>query len=273
MAQRGGAQVEGRITGYDVARAAAVAGMFVVNFSAAMCTGREAPPWLAWLVEAIYGKAAASFVVLAGIGLALLSRRARVTGDFRRLTRNRNTLFRRAMFLFVLGLAHTVLWPADILHFYGLYLAAGALLLAAPGALLLGLAAGCVALFTGLAAVFDWYTGWNWALTAYEDFWTPAGMSRHLAFNGFHPVFPWLAFLPSSWSAWFSPRSGAATSPTAAPRNRGAPGAGVADAAGRDRAAAEPDRGALTVAGGQRWRMTGPIGKQHPSSIVTNPPA
>lgn len=71
-----------------MAGAVAVAGMFVVNFSAAMCTGRESPPWLAWLVDLIYGKAAATFVVLAGIGLSLLSRRARETGDFRLLARN-----------------------------------------------------------------------------------------------------------------------------------------------------------------------------------------
>ena len=27
------------------------------------------------------------------------------------------------------------------------------------------------------------------------DFWTPAGMLRHMFFNGFHPVFPWVAFV------------------------------------------------------------------------------
>ncbi len=49
--------------------------------------------------------------------------------------------------------------------------------------------------FVALASVFDYDRGWNWETLEYVDFWTPAGMVRHLLFNGFHPVIPWLAFL------------------------------------------------------------------------------
>jgi uncharacterized membrane protein YeiB len=37
--------------------------------------------------------------------------------------------------------------------------------------------------------------GWDWKTLEYDDFWTPIGMVRHLFYNGFHPVIPWLAFL------------------------------------------------------------------------------
>jgi uncharacterized membrane protein YeiB len=68
-------------------------------------------------------------VLLAGIGISLLSGNARRSNAPQATVPIRNTLLKRALFLFVVGLLYTPVWPADILHFYGVYIAVAALLL------------------------------------------------------------------------------------------------------------------------------------------------
>src|SRR4051812_27546523 len=185
-----------RIEGFDLARALAFLGMVFVNFRVALATEEGSPDWLTWLDTRLDGRASATFVILAGVGLSLMSRRAREAGDATALAAVRRTLFRRAAFLFVVGLLYWSIWPADILHYYGVFLAVGALLLDAPDRRLLGLASILVVLF-GLLIVLgvDYNSGWDWRTLTYDGFWTPRGFVRNLAFNGFHPVVPWLAFL------------------------------------------------------------------------------
>jgi uncharacterized membrane protein YeiB len=95
----------------------------------------------------------------------------------------------------VFGLLYAPVWPADILHFYGVYIAIGAFLLAAPERWLWTLVFIFTAGFVVLLLVLNYEQGWNWETLTYTDFWTPVGMVRHLFFNSFHPVFPWTAFL------------------------------------------------------------------------------
>lgn len=184
-----------RIYGYDVARALAVMGMVIVNFKVVMGAAQSAPHWGLSLVSLLEGRAAATFVVLAGAGVSLSARKARMNQDAEALRANRQTLLKRALFLFVVGLLYSPIWPADILHFYGLYLTFGAFVLVAPSRRLWLLAMTFTLAFVALALVLDYETGWNWETLGYTGFWTPAGMVRHLFFNGFHPVFPWTAFL------------------------------------------------------------------------------
>ena len=68
-----------RIIGYDLARALAVFGMVVVNFKTVMSAEQGGPAWLGGLVGLLDGRAAATFVVLAGVGIALISRKARTS--------------------------------------------------------------------------------------------------------------------------------------------------------------------------------------------------
>ncbi len=184
-----------RIIGLDFARALAVFGMVIVNFKIAMGAEANGPAWLIELTGLLSGKAAATFVILAGIGISLLTRKARRMNDQYQLISKRNTLLKRALFLFVAGLLYTPLWPADILHFYGIYIAVAALLLNTSSKKLTSFSLLLVTAYCLLILVFDYGDGWNWETLAYTDFWTPAGMVRHLFFNGFHPVIPWLAFL------------------------------------------------------------------------------
>ena len=183
-----------RIVGYDLARALAVFGMVVVNFKLVLGADRE-PRWLADLVGLLEGRAAATFVVLAGVGISLMSRSALEAGDQGALARVRGSLLRRAGLLFVIGLLYTPIWPADILHFYGVYIALAAFLLGASSRVLGVCSALLVSGFVVLLMVFDYERGWDWETLSYEGFWTPDGMLRHLFFNGFHPAVPWAAFV------------------------------------------------------------------------------
>jgi len=63
-----------RIIGIDVARALAVIGMIIVNFKVVF--GENGLPWVKSFVSIFDGKAAATFVVLAGVGLALMTNSA-----------------------------------------------------------------------------------------------------------------------------------------------------------------------------------------------------
>ena len=181
--------------GFDVARAFAIFGMVLVNFKIAMHASSSGPAWLVNAVHLFEGRAAATFVVLAGIGISLMSRKAREEDNQVLLAQNRTILFKRALFLFIVGLLYTPIWPADILHFYGLYIAIAALLLSVRSRWLLVIAVGATFLFVLLLFLFDYEQGWNWETLHYEGFWTMSGMVRHLFYNGFHPVFPWVAFI------------------------------------------------------------------------------
>jgi uncharacterized protein len=175
-----------RIHGLDLARAIAIAGMVLVNFQVA--SGSEPAPrdWFASLVDGITGRAAATFVVLAGIGVSLLARRPGA----------RATLSKRALILLVMGYALCLLgWGGDILHYYGVYMLLCCLLLAASGRTLWVLAILLVLGHVGLLLVLDYNRGWVWENLTYVGFWEPTGFVRNLFFNGFHPLVPWLAFM------------------------------------------------------------------------------
>ncbi len=184
-----------RIAGYDLARALAIMGMVVANFRWMMDAYGVGPPWLEFMANRIDGRAAATFVVLAGVGISLMSRRAREALDAHAMLRTRNRLLRRALFLFVIGHAFALVWPADILHFYGVYLTVGAFLLAASGRALWRTAAALAGAFVLLVSVLDYEAGWDWETMTYHGFWTAKGLVSTLFFNGFHPVIPWAAFL------------------------------------------------------------------------------
>ena len=109
-----------RIIGIDVARALAVIGMIIVNFKVVF--GENGERWLKSFAHLFDGKAAATFVVLAGIGLALMTNSAVKDQNEEKLQVGRKRIIKRAIFLFLVGLSYIWIWPADILHFYGIYM-------------------------------------------------------------------------------------------------------------------------------------------------------
>ena len=70
-----------RVVGFDIARALAVFGMVAVNFKVVMGAGSAGPDWLVGVVGLLEGRAAATFVVLAGVGISLMSSSSRMAGD------------------------------------------------------------------------------------------------------------------------------------------------------------------------------------------------
>jgi len=182
-----------RIIGFDFARGLAIIGMVIVNFKVVM--SNQTSGWIYELTDILSGKAAALFVVLAGLGMSLMYNSALRKNDNEKIKQVRFGLLKRAAFLFVVGLSYYFIWPADILHYYGLYLTIGVLVLGVNRKWLITLSIFIIIAYSALCLLFDYERGWNWSTLEYIDFFTIQGFFRNLFFNGFHPVFPWIAFL------------------------------------------------------------------------------
>lgn len=188
-----------RIIGIDVARALAIIGMIIVNFKVAF--GGQGEDWLVTFAHQFEGKAAAIFVVLAGIGLALMTNSAIEENNQAKINKARIRIAKRALFLFVLGLSWIEIFTADILHYYGVYMAISTLLLTSKRRTILFVALSLILAYPVLHLFLDYDTGWDFASLYYQDFWTFNGFIRNLFFNGFHPVIPWTAFMLVGY--WF----------------------------------------------------------------------
>jgi uncharacterized protein len=102
-----------RLSGLDLARYLAFAGMLLVNFKLAMQSS-GGPDWLVGLFHVLEGKASATFVVLAGVSFTLATQ-AKPADQLIRWT------VYRAAFLLVVGLLNLMIFPADIIHYYAVY--------------------------------------------------------------------------------------------------------------------------------------------------------
>jgi uncharacterized protein len=191
--------VKERIIGIDIARALAVIGMIIVNFKIVL--GENGLNWVKSFASVFDGKAAATFVVLAGVGLALMTNSALRNNDSQKLQTARIRITKRALFLFIVGLSYIVIWPADILHFYGIYMLVILLVISSNEKTILISAITLILFYPLLVAFFNYETGWNFDTLEYPDFWTFTGFIRNLFFNGFHPVIPWTSFM--LFGFWF----------------------------------------------------------------------
>ncbi|MCP4640499.1 MAG: DUF1624 domain-containing protein [bacterium] len=181
-----------RIIGLDVARSFAIWGMVIVNYKNALQVAMN-PKWMAWIVERFSSRASVTFVVLAGVGISLLSQKARLSDDPAVIRASRLRLAKRSLFLLILGNAFFMIWPGDILHFYAFYMAFAVVFIRVPS------------WFLWVAALVFCGGAFAWARLAdnpnlgaglyYSNYWTFGGFFRNALFNGFHPVFPWFSFV------------------------------------------------------------------------------
>jgi uncharacterized protein len=194
---RAGADAAGaqRVVGYDVARSLAILGMIVVHFCLVAAKDLERPRWMAVVFEFLDGRAAATFVVLAGVGITMMSRRAVASGDAVQIADVRRRLFRRGLFLLAIGFINLTIWQGDILRVYGVSLLLAARLLRASARTLLLLAVAFAAVFVLLMFVVDFDKNWDWKTLTYHDLWTPSGVIRNLFYDGFRSVFPWTGLM------------------------------------------------------------------------------
>jgi uncharacterized membrane protein YeiB len=188
-------EIDSRYFGLDLARGLAVLGMVFINFVSVIESANPAPGWLQWLYHGIRGRASVLFVILAGAGISLMSKRARLANNTELLTKFRKILWKRSLFLFSLGLLFSINWTADILHFYGAYLAFAAFFLGAREDKLWRMVLLAHLIFAVLFFTMDFNLSWNHETSLYPDFWSIKGMVRHLFFNGYYPFFPWIGFL------------------------------------------------------------------------------
>ncbi len=184
-----------RIVGFDVARSLAIFGMFVVHFMLVMTDGMPPEKWSDSLLRLLDGRPAATFVILAGIGVTLRSNRPAGPGAASERRGIGTTFRRRGLLLLAFGFLNLTIWQGDILRVYGVSpLIVPWLIWRQPRALLItGLA--FVLGFCLLLALFNYDRNWDWNTMTYHRLWTPAGLLRNLLYDGFRSVFPWTGLL------------------------------------------------------------------------------
>lgn len=183
-----------RIIGFDLARAIAIFGMVIVNFKIAM-NAETGSSLLMLFTKLLEGRASALFVILAGVGVTCLTNKARKSTNRSLVLKSRISLLKRGLLLITVGLIYTPIWEADILHFYGFYFLIAATIFMVNNKSLLVISLIIMMIFPVLMMLFNYEQNWNWSTLTYEHFWSLDGMIRHIVFNGFHPIFPWAAFL------------------------------------------------------------------------------
>lgn len=180
-----------RIIGFDLARAYAIFGMYIVNFNMVFGSYNDTSP-VGKFLSLFSGNSSTIFVMLAGMGIALMTNRPHYTHEEKK--KLRHTVLKRALFLFVLGLLLSIWWPADILHFYGLYLFIATFLLFLPTRYYLIASILSILVFHVLLLIIPFEKGWNFDTLEYTDLWSIPGFIRNTFYNGWNSVFPWIAY-------------------------------------------------------------------------------
>lgn len=190
----------------DVLRGLALIGVCVMNYHGYLVLRGATPgegllarvfdPWRGPLAT----RFAAVFVTVAGIGVVLLTHRARSSGDPNAVSAMRWVLVRRGVLLFAFGWFLDWVWPGTILFFYGAYflVAAALFTLRCRWLVLVG------ALAAGAAAALQWWSldrttnghDTSWLLQGEsESTKSPRDLLFDVAVRGTHPLLPWLVFL------------------------------------------------------------------------------
>jgi uncharacterized membrane protein YeiB len=192
-----------RLAGPDVIRAIALIGVVVMNYHGYLILSGGASGvgagWAAELFNPWTGpfstRFAATFVLVAGVGVTLLTRHS--LGDPVRIREMRWRLVRRGVLLYTGGLLVDEIWPGTILPYYGAMFVIAAALFTLRGRWIV------------LMGVIAASAGWSiriWMFEQQQDGqstrWLTSpgdGSIRHFVFgvfvNGTHPLLPWLAFL------------------------------------------------------------------------------
>jgi uncharacterized protein len=196
-----------RLEGFDLARSVAILGMIVVHFILVMTDGVAPVAWSDRLLSLLDGRPAATFVILAGIGGTLMSRKAALATAAER-AKVKSTLRRRGLFLLACGFVNLTIWEGDILRLYGVSLIFIPWLLWRRDRTLCLAVIGFLSVFMVLLATFEYEKNWEWSTMTYHGLWTPEGLIRSLVYDGFRSVFPWTGLLVSGmwlgrldWSA------------------------------------------------------------------------
>lgn len=187
-----------RIIGFDIARAYAIFGMYIVNFNFSFGNLVNPSDGMGRFLNLFTGNSTAIFIICAGMGVALMTNRSDYTITEKKKLKSK--ILKRSWFLFALGLLLYNWWSGDILHFYGGYLHFAAFLLFITKRYYLVGAALAIIIFHVLFMVIPIETAWDFTSYRYTDFWTPTGFLRNTFYNGWNSIFPWISyFLLGMW--------------------------------------------------------------------------
>jgi uncharacterized membrane protein YeiB len=197
-----------RLAGPDVTRAVALIGVVVMNYHGYLNGSRAVAgpgasfahrlfdPWTGVLST----RFAATFMVVAGVGVALLTAKSRQSGDRAAISADRWRLARRGLVLYAGGFVLDWVWPGTILFFYGATFVLAALVFTLRSRWLAVIAAVAAVAAAALhwwvverdvdGRPVQWLTSPRTLATA-----SPRGLVLDTFVNGTHPLLPWFAFL------------------------------------------------------------------------------
>ncbi len=190
-----------RLRGPDVVRAVALIGVIVMNYHGYLILrgGTIGNSWIDELFDPFDGplstRFAATFVLVAGVGVTLLTRRT--LGDPTLVREMRWRLIRRGVLLYTVGVVLDVIWPGTILVYYGamFVLASAIFTWRSRWIVALGVAAAIAATFMRLWQFDRKRNGHDTEWLSSPD---QNSVRRHIFdvfVNGTHPLLPWFAFL------------------------------------------------------------------------------
>lgn len=188
----------------DVARAVAMIGVVVLNYHSYLNNSEAWTPLSPSIWQRLCNPStgllttrfAALFVLVAGIGVSLMTRRSRDSNNQLLLRTDRLRLLRRGALLLLVGYFLEWVWPGTILFYYGAYFIVAAGIFAAPTRRVLGVGAAAAITAATIAwwrtnQVFDLnFTSW----LAPPKIDSPRSLLIRLFVSYTHPLFPWLLF-------------------------------------------------------------------------------
>jgi uncharacterized membrane protein YeiB len=193
-----------RISSLDVTRAIALVGVVMMNYHAYLNKDKAFYPPHPSFAERIFNplsgilttRFAATFVLIAGMSIALLVQSAMQSGNVELIRSAQMKLARRGLFLYALGAAVQWIWPGTILFYYGAFLLISAVICTWTNRLLVAVSVASVAVSTGLSA----WRGYQFFEGNFTQWLSPApNTPRNLLIRTFvdytHPVFPWITFI------------------------------------------------------------------------------
>jgi uncharacterized protein len=191
-----------RVIGLDVTRGLALIGVVVMNYHGYLNGGQtsDPPTFFDRLFHPWDGvlstRFAATFVLVAGMGITLLTNRSRASGDPAAITADRWRLIRRGLVLAAAGYALEWVWSGTIIFFYGAYFIAAAFLFTLRTRWLVLVGAASALAGAGIAAwrTFRETDGHpTWWLDPEPD--SPRNLLLRTFVGHTHPLLPWMAFV------------------------------------------------------------------------------
>lgn len=188
----------------DVTRTIALFGVVVMNYHAYLNKEKAFYPQDPSFAERVFNpvsgilttRFAATFVLVAGIGIALLMNSALRSEDPRLIRNSRMKLARRGLFLLAIGALIQWIWPGTILFYYGVYFLIASIICTWKTRNLVLVSLISIAVSTSVSAwrASEFFDG------NFTQWLSPAPNSpRNLLIRTFldytHPVFPWITFI------------------------------------------------------------------------------